>query len=190
MKDWLSLLQAIIWPGVVLILVFKFRAGLGRLIEAVNSRVERGDSFEAGTSGIRLGPSSPRTPTGDEPRPGAQPVLEAPPPLAELSEGRPESAPSVHLVHSAHRESAIDRNGYRYFRVRIALEGDTDSDLDRVADVVYHLHPTFRDPDRTVTDRSTGFALNTAAWGTFNLTADVHVKGSDEPIRLERYLNF
>ncbi|WP_220377971.1 pYEATS domain-containing protein [Streptomyces inhibens] len=90
-----------------------------------------------------------------------------PPPLAELTEAPTEAAPRVHLVHSAHRDSAIDRNGYRYFRLRIALEGDTESDLDRVIRVVYHPHPTFRDPDRVVTNRSTGFELTTAAWGGF-----------------------
>ncbi|MHB6904853.1 pYEATS domain-containing protein [Streptomyces sp. DB-54] len=190
MKDWIPFLQASIWPIVVLTLAFKFRAGLGRLIEAINSRVERGDSFEAGASGIRLGPSSPQAPTGAEPQPGAQPVLEVPPPLAELSEPATEAAPSVHLVHSAHRDSALDRNGYRYFRLRIALEGDSYSDLDRVVKVIYHLHPTFRDPDRTIRNRATSFELTTAGWGTFNLTADVYVKDSLEPIRLERYLNF
>lgn len=190
MKDWIPFLQALIWPIVVLTLAFKFRSGLGRLIEAVNSRVERGDAFEAGASGIKLGPSSPQTPTGAEPQPGAQPVLEVPPPLAELTEAPADAAPRVHLVHSAHRDSAVDKNGYKYFRLRIALEGDSDADLDRVAKVVYHLHPTFRDPDRVVTNRSTSFELTTAAWGMFDLTADVYVKGSSEPIRLERYLNF
>ncbi|ARF53507.1 pYEATS domain-containing protein [Streptomyces gilvosporeus] len=190
MKDWIPFFQSLIWPIVVLALAFKFRAGLGRLIEAINSRVEGGDSFEAGASGIKLGPSSPQTPVGVEPQPGAQPVPQVPPPLAEPAEAPPDAAPSVHLVHSAQRDSAVDRNGYLYFRLRIALEGDTDSDLDRVDKVVYHLHPTFRDPDRVVTNRSTGFELTTAAWGTFNLTADVYVKGSSEPTRLERYLNF
>ncbi|MFG2971070.1 MULTISPECIES: pYEATS domain-containing protein [unclassified Streptomyces] len=190
MKDWIPFLQALIWPGVVLTLALTFRARLGRLIEAINSRVERGDSFEAGASGIRLGPSAPQTPTGVEPQPGAQPVLEVPPPLAELTEGSNDAAPRVHLVHTAHRDSGLDKDGYRYFRLRIGLEGDRDSDLDRVAKVVYHLHPTFRDPDRTVTNRSTGFELTTAAWGNFSLTADVYVKGDAEPIRLERYLDF
>ncbi|MGW1774709.1 pYEATS domain-containing protein [Streptomyces sp. NPDC002104] len=190
MKDWIPFLQALIWPALVLILTFKFRAGLGRLVEAINSRVEHGDSFEAGASGIRLGPSSPPTPTGAEPQPGAQPVLEVPPSQAELTEVPTELAPRVHLVHSAHRAGAIDRNGYRYFQLRISLEGDSDADLDRVTKVVYHLHPTFRDPDRTITDRAGGFELTTAAWGTFNLTADVYVRGATEPIRLERYLNF
>ncbi|MCX5383496.1 pYEATS domain-containing protein [Streptomyces sp. NBC_00083] len=190
MKDWIPLLQDLVWPIALLTLAFTFRHGLRRLITTVNSRVERGDSFEAGASGIRLGPSSPQIPTGAEPQPGAQPVLEVPPPLAALTGAPTEAAPRVHLVHTAHRDNSVDRDGYRYFRVRIALEGDTDSDLDRVTKVIYHLHPTFRDPDRTVTDRSTGFEMTTAAWGTFSLTADVYVNDRTEPIRLERYLNF
>ncbi|MFJ9898443.1 pYEATS domain-containing protein [Streptomyces sp. NPDC091280] len=107
-----------------------------------------------------------------------------------MTEGSNGAAPRVHLVHTAHRDSGLDKDGHRYFRIRIALEDDRDSDLDRVARVVYHLHPTFRDPNRTVTNRSTGFALTTAAWGNFSLTAEVYVKGDTEPIRLERYLDF
>jgi hypothetical protein len=29
-----------------------------------------------------------------------------------------------------------------------------------------------------------------SAWGEFTMTADVHVEGQEEPLRLERYLNF
>jgi transcription initiation factor IIF auxiliary subunit len=56
--------------------------------------------------------------------------------------------------------------------------------------VIYHLHPTFRDPDREITDCSTQFALETAGWGMFNRTADVYVKGRVKPVELERYINF
>ncbi|MFD9498780.1 pYEATS domain-containing protein [Streptomyces sp. NPDC060035] len=73
--------------------------------------------------------------------------------------------------------------------MRIFLEGN-DRDLDRVTRVVYHLHPTFYQRDRTVTDRTANFELNTSAWGMFNLTADVHMTGQQKPLKLGRYLNF
>lgn len=190
MRDWMPFLQALIWPVVVLILAFTFRSGLKRLIAAVNTRVERGDTFEAGVTGVRIGPAAPEVPTGGEPQPGAQRVLEIPPQVAEESTASTGPGVGLHLVHTARRDSSLDSNGYKYWRIRIRLESDRDADLDRVAKVVYHLHPTFRDPDRTVTDGSTGFELTTAGWGMFTLTADVHLKGSSEPIRLERYLNF
>ncbi|MFE6887325.1 pYEATS domain-containing protein [Streptomyces sp. NPDC057694] len=47
------------------------------------------------------------------------------------------------------------------------------------------MHPTFRNPDRTITDGSTGFELTTAGWEMFTPTADVHLKSSSEPLQLE-----
>jgi transcription initiation factor IIF auxiliary subunit len=37
--------------------------------------------------------------------------------------------------------------------------------------VVYILHPTFRDPVRTITDRESRFRLDTSGWGTFTIHA-------------------
>lgn len=73
---------------------------------------------------------------------------------------------------------------------RIFLEADDDRDLDRVSKVIYHLHPTFYDPERTVTERKTNFELRTAGWGMFDLSAEVYLAGRQKPINLTRYLNF
>ncbi|WP_406179173.1 protein kinase domain-containing protein [Streptomyces sp. NBC_01006] len=100
------------------------------------------------------------------------------------------AAPRIHVAHVAQRDSSLDRGNYSYHRIRVFLEGDDDGDLDRLTKVVYHLHPTFPEPDRVVTDRATGFELTMSAWGEFTITADVHVQGQQEPFRLERYLNF
>ncbi|MFG2502259.1 protein kinase [Streptomyces sp. NPDC048441] len=102
----------------------------------------------------------------------------------------PQAAPRIHVAHAARRETSLDSGNYRYHRIRVFLEGDDDGDLDRVTKVVYHLHPTFPEPDRVVTDRTTEFELKMSAWGEFALTADVHVEGRQTPLRLERYLNF
>ncbi|WP_165401444.1 pYEATS domain-containing protein [Herbihabitans rhizosphaerae] len=181
-----------IWPVFVGLLVLTFRRRVRRFFDAVNSRVERGDSFEAGTSGIRLGASSPHESSGKEPEPGAQPVLDAPPStIAAQTRHEPvELAASIHLAHTARREKSLDRGAYRYYSIRVFLESDNENDLDRVNKVVYHLHPTFYEPDRTVVDRETNFELRTAGWGMFNLTAEVHLADRVEPLRLERYINF
>ncbi|MCX4736773.1 pYEATS domain-containing protein [Streptomyces sp. NBC_01363] len=99
------------------------------------------------------------------------------------------AAPRIHVAHAARRDRSLDRGNYRYHRIRVFLEGDDDGDLDRVTKVVYHLHPTFPEPDRLVTDRTTEFELSMSAWGEFTLTADVHVEGRQAPLRLEQYLN-
>ena len=45
--------------------------------------------------------------------------------------------------------------------------------LERIKSVEYTLHPTFPDPVRTVTDRSTRFALFSSGWGEFRMKAAV-----------------
>lgn len=49
--------------------------------------------------------------------------------------------------------------------------------LEQVSHVVYHLHPTFPNPDRRV-DASAGygFPLESSGWGTFTLRATVYLK--------------
>ncbi|MFE7529827.1 pYEATS domain-containing protein [Kitasatospora sp. NPDC057542] len=96
---------------------------------------------------------------------------------------------TLHLAHTARADGSRPTNSRPYFRIRVYLASFDAADLDRVTKVVYHLHPTFPEPDRTVTDRSTDFGLVVLAWGEFNLTADVYLAGQRKPVRLERYLN-
>lgn len=192
MSEWIPLIQSLVWPVFIAGLVFRFRASLHQLVDTITSRVKQGASFEAGASGVRLGPSSPQTPSGPEPEPGAQPLLDA---SSGSAKPQPDStganaADTIHLAHTARRDRQLDRGNYQYHSIQVFLVGDDDRDLDRVTKVVYHLHPTFYEPNRTVANRRTNFELMTAAWGMFNLTADVHVKGQEAPLRLERYINF
>ncbi|MGW1163510.1 caspase, EACC1-associated type [Streptomyces sp. NPDC002519] len=96
---------------------------------------------------------------------------------------------TLHLAHTARADGSRSTNGRPYFRIRVYLASFETTDLYRVTRVDYHLHPTFPEPDRTVTDRSTDFGLVVLAWGVFNLTADVYLAGRRTPVRLERYLN-
>lgn len=57
----------------------------------------------------------------------------------------------------------------------IWLDGTTE-ELDQVDRVVYTLHPTFPNPVRTVSDRSTNFLLKTSGWGEFRIYAKVAKK--------------
>jgi len=200
MKDWIPLLQTLVWPLFVVSLLFLLRGHLGELITTIKSRIEKGDPFEAGTSGIKLGSSAPQAPSGKEPQPGVQPVPSIGPvgfraeagtgSVSDRDSPAPKEDHSIYLVHTARRDKSLDKGQYDYYRLKIFLEGEDDGDLERVTKVVYHLHPTFYNPDRTVTDRDSNFELSTSAWGMFNLTADVYTRDRKEPLRLERYLNF
>ena len=56
--------------------------------------------------------------------------------------------------------------------------------------MTYHLHESFRNPDRTVTEQPEfGFPLSSNGWGTFHLEATVHYQdGTSE--RLGHQLDF
>ncbi|TMQ23817.1 MAG: hypothetical protein E6J90_09620 [Deltaproteobacteria bacterium] len=61
-----------------------------------------------------------------------------------------------------------------WWRWSVWLEGGGD-ELDRVSDVTYLLHPTFPEPVRVVSDRSSAFRLDSAGWGEFMIRADVRM---------------
>lgn len=62
------------------------------------------------------------------------------------------------------------------------IEGEP-AELDLIKSVTYTLHPTFRNPTRTTTDRASKFRLETEGWGTFRIHARVDV-GDGTPHKL------
>lgn len=65
-----------------------------------------------------------------------------------------------------------EHKGTREWKWSVWLAG-TQAELASVERVVYHLHPTFPDPIRTVTDRKTQFRLDETGWGEFEIVAHV-----------------
>lgn len=119
MKDWIPLLQSLVWPVFLLIVLVRFREPIAKLLATIYARVERGDDFAAGPSGVKIAVASPSAPSGPEPVPGAQPALTVKPTSADSSD-RFESAasvvPHIYLAHIARRDPTLDRGGYRYYR--------------------------------------------------------------------------
>ena len=196
MKDWIPFRQSLVWPTFIALCAVVFRSRLSAVLDAVRVRVERGDAFEAGTSGIKLGAAATPTISGSAPEKGAQALprtTELAPSATPEAEAPPSSrpaGPTYYLVHKARRDRSLDRGDARYYRIGVYLDSDEPADLEAVTKVVYHLHPTFPNPDRVVSDADTSFRMDTSAWGEFNMTADVHLKGAKDPIHLQRYLNF
>jgi transcription initiation factor IIF auxiliary subunit len=60
-------------------------------------------------------------------------------------------------------------------------------DLDGIDFVEYTLHPTFRDPVRTIKTRHNGFRLKTEGWGVFPIYARV-CKKDGSVLRLKHQL--
>jgi len=95
----------------------------------------------------------------------------------------------IYMTHRAWRDTSLDRRDKMYYRIVVSLDADEVTLLDDVKDVLYKLHPTFVNPERLATDRRTSFALYTAAWGEFNMTAEIHFSNRPSLV-VERYINF
>lgn len=193
MKDWIPLLQSLIWPAFLAVLIFVFRDWFKDVLKIIKRRIEEGGELGLGPTGLSLG-SAPRLP--DDPTPEEiiddGETTEAAPELIEREraiELKTETDPleSLQLVHRT-RFLRI-KNDRDYYRISISLEAAVPQALSQVERVVYFLHRTFKNPVREVRDENKNFALHTAAWGEFTVRADVYVKGRVEPIRLQRYLN-
>src|SRR3982074_1117638 len=62
--------------------------------------------------------------------------------------------------------------GEGWWAWEVWLDGP-DAALDKVAAVVYTLHPTFPDSRGRVTDRASRFSLRAGGWGEFMIYAEV-----------------
>jgi len=154
------------------------------LLDATEARLAEGSAVSIGLDGIQLG-EAPKMPVTKSVDPSVN--------LGRLGGGAPVKGHGnltvvpledvYHLVHGA----AKDKMDYI---VKVSLDALDPSYLDRVDKVVYHLHDSFENDVREVTDRSSGFSMTFGAWGQFEVKADVYVRDRREPVRLKRWLNF
>jgi hypothetical protein len=86
-----------------------------------------------------------------------------------------------------HLQSRSEPLNGEWWNWAVWLEGPPEV-LDRVGSVRYALHPSFPDPVRAVTDRSTKFRLEAKGWGEFAIAATVTMNDATE-ITLERWLS-
>lgn len=180
LKDWIPLLQSLVWPIFLGLFLIAVRVQVRELLHAIQERVARGASLQVGPSGLTLGQSdAPKI----EPASAAATEAEEPEVIPHSEDGD-----IYYVVHTAEK-SHSDRSGREWYRVAIYLDADDESSLDKVKKVVYHLHPSFPQPDVTVTNRKDMFEYQTVAWGQFMLTADVYLKTQDKPLTLYRYIN-
>jgi hypothetical protein len=119
-KDWIPLLQALVWPVVLVGLLIWFRGAVKQVLSAIGERVRSGAPFEAGPSGIKIG------------------AVQAPPStaktLAAVEDTRAvDDLPHpIYMTHQAVRDSTLDRGGQQYYRLRISVDADEPEILDKV----------------------------------------------------------
>jgi hypothetical protein len=194
MEIWIPFLQSLVWPVFIGLLLFFFRGWFRELLDAIRKRVETGSEMSVGPGGFTLG-SAPKL---EEPKVENNPTpqmverfVEESRKTAPQREATLDMSKYFQLVHSATlNPGSIDRQGRAFYTIQVRLEADSPELMQRVLKVVYHLHPTFPNPDREVSDRQSSFELLTAGWGQFNLSADVYFDDNSQPLRLFRYINF
>ena len=170
MKEVVPLLQTLVWPVSIGLLLWWNKEAFVRVVAALAKRIEEGAPLKAGAVEIGAAPSLPPVPRANDPR-------------------QVDALPhDIYMVHSARRDRTMDTEENEYYRLRMFLESDEPQSLDEVASVTYRLHPTFKDPVRSVSDRKSNFELRTAAWGEFNMTAEITYKGGKKLV-VERYIN-
>ena len=170
-------IKALAWPAVITGVLVWLRKDIPRLLTILVQRIERGDTFKA--AGIELTATQPRLPGP------AVEDAEANSTKLVRDPGPPHSA---FLIHKFRRDSSLDKNGYEYFRLKVWVETDGISP-EQIESVTYHLHPTFQNPTKTISDRANNFLLSLPAWGAFLLFADINFKDG-RVWRIERFLNF
>ena len=175
MSTFVSVIQAAAWPLTLGLVLLWNRRAFGRFLEAIVGRIEGGAPLRAG--GIEIGQVQ------------KLPAVRSLKPEGALEPRSVDVIPhNVYLIHGARRDRTLDRSGYEYYRVRVIVDADSPARLDNVAAVTYHLHPTFKEPVRRVLDRSSSFEMKTAAWGEFNMSAEIEFVNG-EKITIERYIN-
>ena len=183
MNEWIPLLQSLVWPIFIAVFLVLARGHVTTILKSIATRIESGDPLQVGSGGFSLGQSDRKYTRLDEQGHATgtptETYLDQPNQYKDL----------IYLVHIT-TGPRIDTDGVERRGIQVILDADSDDILDKVERVVYHLHPTFPNPDREVTDRKSKFELRTRAWGEFNLPADVYFKGNKKPLPVYRYLNF
>lgn len=184
MTEWIPLIQSLIWPIFIGLVLFLARKQVVTVLTSLAARIERGDTVHVG--GFSLESSEPKlTRLGEMPEASEPAAGEA----ASAGAVQERYGQTVYLIHDT-TPPQKDIDGQERRGIRVLLDADSEDILAQVERVVYHLHPTFANPEREATDRARRFELSVRAWGEFNLSADVYFKGFIQPLRLFRYLNF
>jgi hypothetical protein len=197
MTDWIPLFTASVWPLFLTVLVVLYRRSIQSVVDAVRDRVVAGAEFEAGASGVKLGPvpklpnSHPSDVSSVSPDPAGAAPIHLLTPRSPDGDTTPPTPGTIYLVHTSRRERGSAASGTQYYLLRLYLDAEDPADLDDIQQAIYYLHETFTDPVRVVQERTTCFEVKTRVWGEFNVAVKILWKPDIKraPLVLERYVN-
>jgi len=202
---YMPLIQQLTRYAVFLLCLIIFGPQISAVLTAAEQRLAAGAEVSIGPAGIKLG-EAPKMPvtrvastgigdftglsgigmggsgaTGGGSGFGA--IIQGAPVKGMGNVSRMATEDVYYLVHGSAKEKSD-------YSVKVSLGAFEPSLLDKVDRVIYHLHESFENSRREVTDRYSDFSLLFNAWGQFEIKADVYLKGQSTPIKLRRWLNF
>ncbi len=191
MEAWIPFFQSLIWPIFFLVLLLVFRDWFSEVFQVIRARIEAGSEISVGAGGFTIGSAPQIAPEEKEDEVGLSEKVEA----YTQSKGGDAKIPlslmqSIYLMHGATRTASQDQHSRTMYDITVRLNADNSSLINKVSRVVYHLHPTLKNPVQEITQRDDNFEFTMHVWGQFNLKAEVYFEGSEQPLTLFRYLNF
>jgi len=188
MSDWISLIKELIWPLFIGVIILWNRQLFKELLNAIRERVKDGSEFNIGPSGVSVGqaPVLPDTVSQDD-------IIDDGylPDNNSLDLPTNTESKSIESQYSLSHHTSFwkIKNGRPYYRIFITTHAETKSAKSKIEKVVYHLHPTFKNPTRVVSTSENDFLLKTNGWGEFVIKAEVYLSNSSTPIKLSRYID-
>lgn len=85
------------------------------------------------------------------------------------------------------QSSTQDSQEKKYWNWSVWIEAH-EEDLNKIKEVEYILHPTFRNNIRSIKSRRTKFKLSSKGWGEFKIHARIYLKDQEDPLYLSHYL--
>lgn len=80
--------------------------------------------------------------------------------------------------------SAPDESDTKWFYWTIHIKTIPENSIDEIAQVIYHLHPTFSAQKIPLTNREEGFKIYAKGWGRFKLKLEI-VRKDGKKMKIE-----
>lgn len=184
--------QTALWIALIVWMIHKFGSRLESLIDAVGSRIQRGDNFESPWLSIETPPASLRSDrtaaTTAEGEHGLATKVDIENLL--LKKEYPDAvSESIYLVHTASTLRARTPKQPGQYRVRVRVEAYNLEELSTIERVTYRLYnDEFPEPIVATASVMNNFELWLNVYGEFTVVAYAERK-SLPPIWMTRYLD-
>jgi len=164
------IIQTVIWVFFISLLLFLTRAHISAILKALTKNIERGSAIE--TPWLKVGQTNPKLDDalGNDPSPS-------------------DKLRSIYLRHFSDIWEE-HKDGVNRKKLEIWIDSFDDEIWDKIEKVIYYFPKSF--PQRKITrvNKEEWFSIKTAAIGEFSVGAEIYMHRNEEPIRINRYIDF